>query len=155
MALFAQLSPERTVDHLLEGLKRNQTAPMAPNRDEGIEALYAFASFDVWTINNEFFGRKMDLGQFERFKRVLQLQPYVALLQHRSRTVLSALRTSDDAYQCRVQVTPCSGHPCVFAFFLSRQHLARNLPHAAADSDTTEYSWLVDRILYEAGADCE
>eukprot|EP00183_Erythrolobus_madagascarensis_P007164 CAMPEP_0185846960 /NCGR_PEP_ID=MMETSP1354-20130828/2407_1 /TAXON_ID=708628 /ORGANISM="Erythrolobus madagascarensis, Strain CCMP3276" /LENGTH=132 /DNA_ID=CAMNT_0028547195 /DNA_START=125 /DNA_END=520 /DNA_ORIENTATION=- len=54
VALFAQLSPEDTLQCLLDALRDNASgthgahSSTPAHADEGIEALYAFANFDVW-----------------------------------------------------------------------------------------------------------
>ncbi|KAK4533550.1 hypothetical protein CCYA_CCYA17G4432 [Cyanidiococcus yangmingshanensis] len=145
VALYAQLSAEQTVEHLLEGLSRRQGPSTAYECDEGIEALYAFANFDVWSIQNEFFGKRIDLGQFERFKRIMVAKPYSALLRHKSRCMLSSVRVSSDLYHCRVQVLSSTDEAAVFRFCLSR----RVLPGAPRASRRPRLYWMVDQILYE------
>jgi hypothetical protein len=149
VALYAQLSAEQTVEHLLEGLSRQQTLSTANECDEGIEALYAFANFDVWSIQNEFFGKRIDLGQFERFKRIMMARPYAALLRHKSRCVLSSVRVSPVLYHCRVQVLSSTDETAVFRFCLSR----RVLPGAPRGARRPRLYWMVDQILYEQGSE--
>lgn len=60
-----ELSREAAVQTQLDALKRNSQ----PYRDHGIEVLYRFSSFDPFLRSN-YFGRSLDLGQFERFRRI-------------------------------------------------------------------------------------
>jgi hypothetical protein len=145
VALYAQLSAEQTVEHLLEGLSRRQALTTAQECDEGIEALYAFANFDVWSIKNEFFGKRIDLGQFERFKRIMMARPYSALLRHKSRCVLSSMRVTPYLYHCRIQVLSSVDDVAVFRFCLSR----RALPGAPRAPRRPRLYWMVDQILHE------
>jgi hypothetical protein len=149
---------------LLEGLSRRQalttaqecdegiqrfntliTLTTAQECDEGIEALYAFANFDVWSIKNEFFGKRIDLGQFERFKRIMMARPYSALLRHKSRCVLSSMRVTPYLYHCRIQVLSSVDDVAVFRFCLSR----RALPGAPRAPRRPRLYWMVDQILHE------
>jgi len=85
------------VEAILQALRENKG--IGPSKDEGMEALYAFANFDIWEVNSSFFGgKKMDIGQFERFRRVMITHPYGILLRHTKHTVLSSVRPVDDKY---------------------------------------------------------
>lgn len=100
VALYAQFSAEETLHALLHALQLN--ARSGPRKDDGIDALYAFANVDIWAISHRFFGKKQDLGQFERFKRVVVAYPYNILLrQDYSSKTLSALHVTPDVYVSR------------------------------------------------------
>lgn len=71
--------------------------------DHGIEVLYRFAAFDVFQRSN-YFGRSWDLGQFERFRRLVRDKPYDVLLQHTDYRVNSTLQVSDTRWMQRVWV---------------------------------------------------
>mmetsp|Transcript_6408 Transcript_6408/g.17162 ORF Transcript_6408/g.17162 Transcript_6408/m.17162 type:complete len:259 (-) Transcript_6408:798-1574(-) len=145
VALYAQLSPEETTRALLDALRENASGAHGAHRaapahaDEGIEALYAFANFDVWSVRHQFFGWNMDLGQFERFRRVLLARPFSTLLGHSEREVLSALHLSSFSYATRVRVLDASGHThAVFRFKLSRVERPNRAAH-----------WMVDSLCHE------
>ncbi|OSX75757.1 hypothetical protein BU14_0222s0002 [Porphyra umbilicalis] len=83
------------VEALLAALCGNRDA----GRDEGIEALYMLANIDVWGVGADTFfgpGKKMDLGQFERFRRVMITAPYASLVDASAVAVTSALRLEAD-----------------------------------------------------------
>lgn len=135
VALYAQFSAEETLEELLTALRENSwTGPM---KDDGIDALYAFANVDVWELTHRFFGRKMDLGQFERFKRVISANPYAILLSAHNRQVLSAIHVAGETYICRIRFDAPRRDSSVFTFTLSR----------AAFGDNNN-SWMVDSIIH-------
>jgi len=137
VALLAQLSPEETLSALLDALREN--VHTGPSADDGIDALYAFANVDVWSIGHSFFGKSMDLGQFERFKRVLITNPYQSLLGHLERENISALRVDKSHYLSRFRVLDSVGRThSVFSFSLSESMLANG-----------GQSWMVDSIIHE------
>lgn len=137
IALYAQFSPEETLESLLQALRQN-----SPTKDDGIDALYIFANLDIWALTHTFFGRKMDLGQFERFKRVLVASPYNAILRSADSSTLSALRLSPDIYITRRVFQPPEQQPSTFIFTLSRTTLVAN-PRL----------WMVDSIIHEPLSD--
>lgn len=137
VAIHAQLSPESTLSALLDALSANA-------RDEGIDALYAFANMDVWSVKHTFFGRAMDLGQFERFKRVVVAQPYDVLLRHSHRAVIAALTLGPAEYVARVRFLVPRRQPVVLVFRLVRRALASELERGPPPS------WMVDSILVDA-----
>ncbi len=51
----------------------------------------------------------MDLGQFERFRRVMHSPPYSTLLEHNSVELLGALQISDTRWLQRVKVVGRNG----------------------------------------------
>ena len=59
--------------------------------DRGILLLYDFALFNPWE-RASYFGRKLDLGQFERFRNVIHTKPYRVLLRNRNWAILSITR---------------------------------------------------------------
>lgn len=110
-------------------------------KDDGIDALYAFANLDIWALTHRFFGKKMDLGQFERFKRVLVASPYDVLLRYRRVRTLSALRVDDETYVSR-RAFEAPGRPdTVFTFTLTRA--------AFGGDEGTKRAWMVDSIIHD------
>ena len=77
----------------------------SPHVDAGIEVLYSFADIDLYLPRSRYFGIRQDLGQFERFRRVLHTPQYRALLSHVELRVLSTLRVSEHEVWQRVSVT--------------------------------------------------
>ncbi|PXF44859.1 hypothetical protein BWQ96_05349 [Gracilariopsis chorda] len=136
VALYAQLSAEETLSALLIALRHN--ARSGPTKDDGIDALYAFANLDIWALSHHFFGRKMDLGQFERFKRVIVADPYDVLFADYESETLSALRSGDDFYVSRRRFR-VRGVDTVFTFSLSRCQFG-------ADG---RRRWMVDSIIHD------
>lgn len=137
IALYAQFSAEETLDMLLLALRENSRT--GPTKDDGIDALYAFANVDIWALTHRFFGKKMDLGQFERFKRVLVASPYDILLRYREMRTLSALKVRDDTYVSRRVFEMTGRTDSVFTFTLSRQSFGGGEKQA----------WMVDSIIHE------
>jgi len=80
-------------------LKRNDK----PYFDHGIEVMYRFANFDPFQ-RSHYFGKNFDLGQFERFRRIMHIPAYTTLLNHDSHTVLSTLQMSERIWKARVLV---------------------------------------------------
>lgn len=62
-----------------------------PRYDHGIEVMYRFANFDPFQ-RSRYFGKSFDLGQFERFRRIMHIPAYKPLLNHESWQVLSTLK---------------------------------------------------------------
>jgi hypothetical protein len=62
-----------------------------PRYDHGIEVMYRFANFDPFQ-RSRYFGKSFDLGQFERFRRIMHIPAYTPLLNHESWQVLSTLK---------------------------------------------------------------
>ncbi|KAG2426418.1 hypothetical protein HYH02_014777 [Chlamydomonas schloesseri] len=83
----------------LEALQNNNT----PYPDHGVEVLYRFANFDPFQ-RTKYFGRSLDLGQFERFRRVMHSPFYATLLDNSGWEVLSTLQLSDTCWCARVRV---------------------------------------------------
>lgn len=136
VAVYAQLSAPATLSALLDALR-------ADARDEGIDALYAFANVDVWSVKHTFFGRMMDLGQFERFKRVVVAPPYDVMLRHSHRAVVAALTLGPAEYVTRVRFLAPRREPVVLVFRLVRRTLASELDRGPPPS------WMVDSILLD------
>ncbi|GFR45834.1 hypothetical protein Agub_g7198 [Astrephomene gubernaculifera] len=94
-----ELSCEDALRVQLEALQRNNV----PYADHGVEVLYRFANFDPFTRAN-YFGRSLDLGQFERFRRVMHSPAYSTLLDHSGWQLLSALQVDEGTWCARVLV---------------------------------------------------
>lgn len=88
-----------------DALQRNDT----PTTDAGVETLYAFAVIDLYLAKSQYFGASADLGQFERFRRVLHSPKYRVLLSHVDRRVLSTLHVSEQECRQRVRVAGYRG----------------------------------------------
>lgn len=136
VALYAQFSAEETLDVLLHALQSN--ARTGPRKDDGIDALYAFANLDIWALTHRFFGKKMDLGQFERFKRVIVANPYDILLRDYHSNILSALHVTPDVYVTR-RAFEIDGVVTVFTFTMSRTAFGGQKGRA----------WMVDSIIHQ------
>lgn len=85
----------------LEALQQNNT----PYVDHGVEVLYRFANFDPFNPRTRYFGRQFDLGQFERFRRIVHTPPFRTLLGHKSSEIRSSLEVSEHVWVARVAVT--------------------------------------------------
>lgn len=143
VALQAQVgSAFETLQVILAALRNNKSwadvgLPGDTRRkDEGLEALYEFANFDVWSLRTEFFGRRLDLGQFERFKRVMVATPYDIFLTG-DYVVLSEFRASEDKYFCRVKYTSPKRDDEVFRIQMSRVPTG-NLK-----------TWMIDSLIHD------
>ena len=95
------LSADEVFAALWAALRDNDS----PHVDAGVETLYSFADVDLYEPRSRFFGVKQDLGQFERFRRVLHTPRYRALLSHTQLRVLSTLAVSERELWQRVSVT--------------------------------------------------
>ncbi len=95
-----ELSAEAAFEAQWEALASNDV----PHCDHGVEVLYAFADVDLYAPRSKYFGYSSDLGQFERFRRVLHTRPYRVLLGHVARRVQSTLRVSEREVRQRVFV---------------------------------------------------
>ena len=98
-----------TADQALEAQWTALRDNDVPHLDAGVEVLYAFADIDLYLPRSCYFGHKQDLGQFERFRRVLHTPQYRALLSHTSLRVLSTLAVSEREVRQRVSVTAFRG----------------------------------------------
>jgi hypothetical protein len=93
------LTREAAVEAQLKALKHNNF----PSIDHGIEVLYRFTNFDPFARSN-YFGVNLDLGQFERFRRIFYTKCYKTLLNHTESTVISSLEVAEDVWVVRVVV---------------------------------------------------
>jgi hypothetical protein len=59
--------------------------------------------FNPWE-RADYFGRSLDLGQFERFRRIVYTPSFVTLVNHTHHRVCSTLEVSDDVWVARVLV---------------------------------------------------
>mmetsp|Transcript_3162 Transcript_3162/g.10947 ORF Transcript_3162/g.10947 Transcript_3162/m.10947 type:complete len:183 (+) Transcript_3162:235-783(+) len=94
------LGHEDVMEIQLEYLRKNNE----PYVDHGIEVLYRFADIDPFDIRARYFGVKMDLGQFERFRRMFHTQQYRALLNHVDARPLSTLQLAETRVKKRFLV---------------------------------------------------
>ncbi|GLC46927.1 hypothetical protein PLESTM_001946200 [Pleodorina starrii] len=94
-----ELSWEDALRVQLEALQNNNV----PYSDHGVEVLYRFANFDPFA-RAKYFGRSLDLGQFERFRRVMHSPFYATLLDHSGWEVLSTLQVNEGMWCARVLV---------------------------------------------------
>lgn len=93
------LSREDALEVQLKALQNNNF----PTLDHGIEVLYRFAGFNPFE-RSRFFGVSLDLGQFERFRRIFYTPCYAPLLTHSSHLLLSSLEVSEGVWKARVLV---------------------------------------------------
>jgi len=93
------LTAEQVVLVQLNALQENDT----PYADHGVEVMYRFAGFDPFK-RSEYFGPMFDLGQFERFRRILHHASFRVLLHHTDRRILSSLFLTEHRYKQRVWV---------------------------------------------------
>jgi hypothetical protein len=95
-----------------------------PRVDAGVLSLYRFSSFDPMVRSDFFVDRRFDLGQFERFRKVLKSESdFSPLVNSRSWHILSVLSLSDDAVAVRVLVHPFAAvesQPARFCFTLKQ-----------------------------------
>ncbi|KAG1677997.1 hypothetical protein FOA52_000792 [Chlamydomonas sp. UWO 241] len=95
----------------LEALKHNNFDPARPGviaPDHGIEVLYRFGNFSPFE-RCRYFGRSLDLGQFERFRHVMHSAPYATLRDHQSVEVLSELEVGEHEWRQRARVVGLHG----------------------------------------------
>eukprot|EP00878_Enallax_costatus_P005473 GHUV01005744.1.p1 GENE.GHUV01005744.1~~GHUV01005744.1.p1 ORF type:complete len:210 (+),score=12.84 GHUV01005744.1:182-811(+) len=95
---------EQAVEVQLQALRVNEH----PRYDHGIEVLYRFANFDPFQ-RSRYFGKSFDLGQFERFRRIMHIPAYKPLLNHEQVTTLSTLKVSERCWKTRVHVIGAYG----------------------------------------------
>ena len=69
----------------------------------GVITLYNYALFNPWS-RSDYFGRRLDLGQLERFRNVLHTQPYRILLRNSSWGIISSMSPSERDKVFRVWV---------------------------------------------------
>ncbi|KAA8498827.1 hypothetical protein FVE85_6412 [Porphyridium purpureum] len=131
VGLFSQIGPEMTLSAVLDALRDNP-------REEAIDTLYAVANIDVWEWRHTFFGRAMDLGLYDSFRRVLISEPFAALLGHTERELTGAVRADSAHFLCRVRVVDADLDTSFFTIFLSQ-----------SPSFNGSERWMLDRIVYD------
>lgn len=94
-------SREEAIMKQLEALQDNNE----PYTDHGIEVLYRFAGrhLDPF-VPSFYFGRSLDLGQFERFRRIMNTECYRILVNHTEYEICSGLEVSEGVWKSRVMV---------------------------------------------------
>jgi hypothetical protein len=86
---------------MLEALQKNNE----PTYDHGIEVLYRFAGRHLDPFApSKYFGRPLDLGQFERFRRIMNTECFRILVNHTDYEFLSTLEVSDNRTVYRVRI---------------------------------------------------
>ena len=98
------LTRAAALDSQLNALKNNDT----PYPDHGVEVCYRFANFSPWERTN-YFGRNLDLGQFERYRRVLLSPPFSTLIHHETAELVSSIMVDENSYIDRVRVVGRDG----------------------------------------------
>jgi hypothetical protein len=143
VALQAQVgSASDTLEVILTTLRNNKAwadvgLPGDTRRkDEGLEALYTFANFDVWSLRTDFFGRSLDLGQFERFKRIMVCTPYDIVLVGEYE-ILSQFKANADTYCCRVIFRAPRRDDTIFKISMSRVRTG------------STSSWMIDSLIHD------
>lgn len=113
------LGVEDTVETMLEALRNNNE----PYYDFGIEVLYRFAGRHASPFGTSyFFGRPLDLGQFERFRRVLNTEKLRILVGHTEFELLSRLDLSETRSVVRTKVcNSFTKREAVFQWTLERE----------------------------------
>jgi len=112
------LSAEEAFDAQWAALRTNDE----PHLDAGVEVLYAFADVDLFLPRSRYFGLQQDLGQFERFRRMLHTPAYRSLLNHTELLTLSTLAVSEREVWQRVRVTSFrAGQQAEFCLTLKQQ----------------------------------
>eukprot|EP00882_Tetradesmus_deserticola_P013617 GHRQ01014457.1.p1 GENE.GHRQ01014457.1~~GHRQ01014457.1.p1 ORF type:complete len:212 (+),score=52.46 GHRQ01014457.1:231-866(+) len=96
---LADFDREEAICVQLKALQANDQ----PRYDHGIEVMYRFANFDPFQ-RSRYFGKNFDLGQFERFRRIMHIPAYKPLLNHDSWQVLSTLKLSEHLWKTRLHV---------------------------------------------------
>lgn len=110
---------EEAIEMQLEALQNNNE----PYFDHGIEVLYRFAGrhLDPFLPSN-YFGRPLDLGQFERFRRIMNTECFRILVNHSSYEFLSSLQVSEHMWKTRVSVSNSfAKRQAVFEFNMVRE----------------------------------
>lgn len=103
------LTWEQAIEVQLAALRKNDRDDTgARHPDHGIEVLYRFADFSPFE-RARYFGRSLDLGQFERFRRVMHSPHYRPLLNHAHATTLSTLKLSERCWRARILVAASDG----------------------------------------------
>lgn len=103
------LTWEQAIEVQLSALRQNDRDGAGDRHpDHGVEVLYRFADFSPFE-RARYFGRSLDLGQFERFRRVMHSPHYRPLLNHTRATTLSTLRLNERCWRARVLVSVSDG----------------------------------------------
>ncbi len=113
------LGVEETVKTILEALRNNNE----PHSDFGIEVVYRFAGRHASPFGTSyFFGRPLDLGQFERFRRIMNTEKLRILVGHTDSELLSRLDLSETRSVVRVRVANSfTKREAVFQLTLERE----------------------------------
>lgn len=113
------LGVEDTVETMLEALRNNND----PYFDFGIEVVYRFAGRHASPFGTSyFFGRPLDLGQFERFRRVMNTEKLRILVGHTDFELLSRLDLSETRSVVRMRVANSfTKREAVFQWTLERE----------------------------------
>lgn len=110
---------EEAIKMQLEALQNNNE----PYFDHGIEVLYRFAGrhLDPFLPSN-YFGRPLDLGQFERFRRIMNTECFRILVNHTNFEFLSTLQVSEYVWKTRVSVSNSfTKRHAIFEFSMVRE----------------------------------
>ncbi|KAJ7540084.1 hypothetical protein O6H91_10G001100 [Diphasiastrum complanatum] len=100
--------------------------------------MYQFAGFDPFQ-RSKYFGRSLDLGQFERFRRIFHHSTYQVLLGHKNSLTLSSLHLTEHCFKQRVLVMGVRpGEEEIFEFTLV-QRVGGNW----------DGYWLTESVLYD------
>lgn len=94
------ITKENAIVLQLQALQNNNQ----PYYDHGIEVLYRFADMDPFQRSG-YFGRSFDLGQFERFRRIMHTPYFITLLEHERVEFLSSLQINERVWKQRIMVT--------------------------------------------------
>ena len=113
------LGVEDTVEKVLEALRNNNE----PYYDFGIEVCYRFAGRHASPFGTSyFFGRPLDLGQFERFRRVMNTEKLRILVGHTDFELLSRLDLSETRAVVRTRVKNAfTKREAIFQWTLERE----------------------------------
>lgn len=97
--------------------------PVPLTSDDGLSVLYAFLDLpDAFETRSTYFGdRVLDLGQFERFRRVFATPSFQPLLSHERLVVLSTLLVGEREARQRVFVRGARGDTALYTMALRRR----------------------------------
>lgn len=112
-------SRKEAVLKMLEALQNNNE----PTYDHGIEVLYRFAGRHLDPFApSMYFGRPLDLGQFERFRRIMNTECFRILVNHTDYDFLSTLEVSENRTVYRVRIgNTFTRSEAVFKFTMVRE----------------------------------
>ena len=110
----------------LELLQAHGKPAAAGAGPEPLEVCYAFADLDPLEPESyslsSYFGERMDLGQFQHFKRIMLGPRYRVLLGHTRAELQSCLQVGEGWVRYRYWVTGWRpGEECVYEFSLARR----------------------------------